>query len=294
MATFNVVGNPNCFDRHHPAIVTGKYDFCTDRQIAGKLYAATLGATIGHGKVTKIDASAALALPGVASVCTYEDTPVFFQTILFWGQEVAAVAAEDPYIAEKATQLIKVEYETRPTVVTMEDAMKKESPLVGTWPDGNVHNKTNVVRGDVNKGFAESDVIVEDTIGPSAFYQHMRIEPESAVAYWIQDDLYTYLHNRDPFGKRSETALLLKMSEHKVHLQGHGCGGSHGSVANTNPQVIAAVLSKKAGGRPVQLLTSRRNDAIQSAHQFGVAAKVKLGAKKDGTFTAIDLSPFVK
>jgi len=285
---FNIVGNPACLDRQHPAIVTGKYDFCTDRMMANKLHAATVGSTISHGKITKIDASAALALPGVEAVCTYQDCPVFFETILFWGQEVAAVAATDPYIAEKATQLIKVEYETRPSVFDMEEAMKAGAPLVGVWPDRNVTNKTTVTRGDIAKGFAESDIIIEETIGPTAFYQHFRIEPESALAYWIEDHVYIYLHNRDPFGKRTETALRLNLPEHKVHLQGHGCGGSHGSVANTNPQVIAAVLAKKTG-KPVQLLTSRRNDCLQSAHQFSCKAKVKLGAKADGTFWALDM-----
>jgi len=288
---FNVIGKVDCLDKQHPAIVTGRLDFAADHPLANKLYAATALSKEAHARILSIDTSQAMALPGVEAVCTYEDCPVMYQTILYWGQEIAAVAATDPFIAEQAAQLIEVEYETRPAVINMDEAFDPNSPLVGVWPDGNVQNVSEITRGDAEQGFNEADVVVEADIGPTAYYQHMRIEPESALAWWLEDEVYMHLHNRDPFGKRTETSLLLGVPEHKLHLFGHGCGGSHGSVANPNPQVIAAVLSKKAG-KPVEMHYSRHADITQGAHQHEVACHAKLGAKQDGTFVACDLNAY--
>jgi CO/xanthine dehydrogenase Mo-binding subunit len=284
----SVIGKPENLDKQIVAAVTGRLDFAADRQPLGKLYGAVLASPHAHARIVSIDTSKAEALPGVEATCTYQDCPVLYETALFWGQTVAAVAATNPFLAERATQLIEIEYETRPAVIDPEEAQEPGSPIVGVWPEGNVTNKNNIIRGDVEAGFAEADVVIEDTIGPTAFYQHMRLEPESAVAMWLDDELYIWLHNRDPFGKRTETSWLLNHPEHKIHLFGHGCGGSHGSIANNNPQVIAAVLAKKAG-KPVELHFSRRNDCLASAHQFAAKGTVKMGLKNDGTITACEL-----
>ena len=131
LAQLNVIGDPTHHDLHSAWVLTGKMDFAGDRLAGVKLFGAIKASTIAHGSITNIDASKALAEPGVRAVITYEDCPVWSQTIQQWGQEVAGVVADDWYTAVRATTLIDVTYDVSPTVFDPDDAMKADSPLAG-------------------------------------------------------------------------------------------------------------------------------------------------------------------
>lgn len=156
----NVIGDPKNHDQHSKLILTGKLDFAADRLAGRKLYGAIVGATIAHGTITAIDATAALAEPGVKAVVTYKDVPSWSATIGSWGQQVAGVVADDWYTAVRASALIKVTYTPAAVVFDPDAAMQTGAALVGALPSGNTTSYGSVTRGNVQTGFTQSDVVI--------------------------------------------------------------------------------------------------------------------------------------
>ena len=129
-ASLKVVGKDVVTDPEGEDIVRGRVRFPADHPMAGKLFARIKGSPHPHAKVKSIDVSKAMALPGVKAVCTSADNPFWSSTILFWGQPVAGVAAVDEYTAERALDLIDVQYEILPFVIYPEEAIQESmSPL---------------------------------------------------------------------------------------------------------------------------------------------------------------------
>ncbi len=277
-------------DYHGESIVSGKYDFPADHHMTGMLYARVLGAPYAHAQITSIDTSKAEELEGVEAVINYSENPRWSDTILHWGQEVAAVAAVDEDTAERAIDLIDVVYDERPAVIDPEEAMQSGAPLVGAFPDSNITPSPQTLeRGDVEAGFAQADVVIDEAVGWTAYYQHMQIEPDSCVAWWEGDDLYCWSTNQNPFGQLSGITNALQMPRNRVHVYTHGTGGGFGGKGGSYPEIAAALLSKKAG-KPVALHKARRNQIIHNNHQYGVKAQIKMGCKNDGTLTAVELT----
>lgn len=275
-------------DYHGENIVMGRFDFGADHIMPGMLYGAILGSPYAHAKVVSIDTSEAEALEGVKAVITYMDNPRWSDTILQWGQEVAAVAAIDEDTAFRALDLIHVEYETRPAVIDPEEAMQPGAPLVGTFPDGNTTPTPDIlVRGDVEQGFADADITFEDTVGWTAYFAHNYISPDSVVVYWEGDDVYCWGENQNPFGQLAGITAGLRIPRHRIHHFVHGTGGGFGGKGGSYAEVAAALLSKKCG-RPVKIVQPRYLTNVIMTHQYGVKAWFKIGAKNDGTLTAVD------
>ena len=287
MADLKVIGKPEHHDKQAWPIVTGRLDYASDVLLGKKLFARVIGSPHAHAKITSIDTSRAEALPGVEAVCTYEDCPVFSDTILYAGQEVGAVAAVDENIAAQAVQLIDVVYDVLPHVVDPDEAMAPGAPLVGTWADSNISSEWAVDRGDVEAGMLQADVIVEDTLGWTNYFQHSPSQTCTATCYWTGPDLYVWINSQNPFGQRRGIAGSLGIPSHRVHLISHGTGVGHGDLHFNEWGVVAAVLSKKAG-KPVQYAMSRAENYLNRTHQFPVKATIKMGCKNDGTITAID------
>ncbi|RJO61839.1 MAG: hypothetical protein C4542_05380 [Dehalococcoidia bacterium] len=286
MNELSVIGNPGNLDKQIVDIVTGKLDYAADNLPGKKLFVRVAGAKYAHARVKSIDTSKAVALEGVEAICTYEDCPVFSDTILYYGQEVAAIAAVDEDTAVRAIELIEVEYEVLTAVLDPDEAMKPGAPLVGTFPDRNCYPREES-RGNIEKGFAEADIIINRTLGWTNYFQHGTLETCTAVASWTGDHLYIWTGSQNPFNQRSLIASAFKMPLAKVHLVSHGTGGGHGDKHDRDWSIVAAVLAKKAGC-PVQFALSRAENFINRTHQFPVKATIKMGAKSDGTLTAID------
>ena len=281
-----VVGKAEHLDKQIVEVVTGRLDAADDHLMGMKLFARILGSPHPHCKVVSIDTSKAEALDGVEAVITHEDHPGWTDVKLFWGQEVAAVAAVDEYIAARAIELIDVEYEVRPFVIDPDEAMEPDAPLVGVWPESNIQTRQEVDRGDIEAGFDEADVIIEETVGWTAFFHNNPVEGGNVVAYWNGDHVYEWISSQNVFSARNGLAGSLDLPYNKVHVISHGNGGGFGN-GRAPVELTTAVLAKKAG-KPVQLHATRQENFLLAGQQHQDKATIRMGAKSDGTLTAID------
>jgi CO/xanthine dehydrogenase Mo-binding subunit len=285
-----VIGRPENLEYWIEHIVTGKLDYAADHPMPGMLFSRILCSTKAHAQVTSIDTSKAEALEGVEAVVTYEEHPLWSDSIVYWGAPIAAVAAVDEATAARALGLIDVVYDERPAVFDPLEAAQDGAPLVGIWPDTNTRTANEVERGDIDgaTGFAAADVTIEIDTGPSAYHQHNLIEPDSAIAWWIGDDVYMWYKTQNPYSGRNSAAGALGVAQNKCHLYHHASGAGYGSAGGSNNHITAAVLSRKVGGRPVLMHQTRFETLMHNAHQYESWGHFKIGAKDDGTLTAID------
>jgi len=289
---YAVIGKPGMIDKQAEMIVTGRLDYAADNLPGKKLYGRILGSAYAHARIKSIDTSKAEALEGVKAVVTHSDSDSYLASVLYeeptwWGQEIAAVIATEPDIAEEAIDLIEVDYEPLPFVVDPDEAMKPDAPLVGCWSDSNVKTGESV-RGDVEAGFDKAQVIFEDTVGWTNYFQQSNIETRIAVAWWLGDDLYMRVPTPNVANSRATMARNLGMPLNKIHLVSHGTGMVIGDkIFPGGAHAIAAVLSRRLG-QPVQMQYSRREYFLDTQHQHKGKATIKIGVKDDGTITAID------
>lgn len=288
-AELSVIGKEGNLEYWIEHLVTGQLDYAADHPKVGMLYTRVLCATLAHAQITSIDTSQAEALEGVEAVITYEEHPLWSDAVVYWGQPVAAVAAVDEATAARALELIDVVYDERPAVIDPEEAMKDEV-LVGIWPDTNVKIASETDRGDIAAGFAAADVTIEGTTGWTNYFQHNLIEPDSAIAWWIGEDVYMWYKTQNPYAGRNSAAGALGIPQSKCHLYHHASGAGYGSAGGSNNHVTAAVLSRKLGGRPVQYHQSRFETMLHNVHQFANKLQYRIGAKNDGTLTALDFN----
>ncbi|MDB4896219.1 MAG: hypothetical protein JWN15_2481, partial [Firmicutes bacterium] len=288
--------------------VTGRAQYAGDLRMPGMLYLKTLRSPLPHAKIKSIDTSAAEAYPGVMAVLTYRDVPkvpleaddeasqgggsqdpggvgVLDSTVRFVGDEVAAVAAVDRHAAEAALKLMKVEYEPLPFVLDAEEAMKPGAPMVRTG--GNlVGGKAAVIkRGDIDKGFAEADLVYEGTY-ETPHVSATPLEPRSCIADWRGDQLTVYKCGRNVYGDRATLAKVFSLPLDNVRVVGPTIGSSYGNKDESRQAFIAALLSKKAG-RPVISEYTRQEELIAGRLRHPSKITIKIGLKKDGTLTAI-------
>ena len=306
---------------------TGLGQFTMDVSMPHMLYARVLRSPYAHAKVVKIDTSAAEALPGVVTVCTFENTtnkpfntsatmvttprpaePVRDQTIFTdepknIGDEVAAVAAETEAIAAEAIKRIKVEYEVLPAVYDPVEALKPDSPEVQPLYGNKEHHNVcgEIVRVTfcehepysdeaLERGFAQADVIVDADIKLPRVKQ-CQMEVHAAVAsYKANGTLEIISTTQTPTPTKMIVAYAFDLPESKVRVRnppylGGGFGVRIGISGKA--ELLAAALSMKAL-RPVKIVYSREEDFIASDTRHGGYMHARLGAKKDGTFVALD------
>ena len=306
---------------------TGLGQFTMDVSMPHMLYARVLRSPYAHAKVVKIDTSAAEALPGVVTVCTFENTtnkpfntsatmvttprpaePVRDQTIFtdepkYIGDEVAAVAAETEAIAAEAIKRIKVEYEVLPAVYDPVEALKPDSPEVQPLYGNKEHHNVcgEIVRVTfcehepysdeaLERGFAQADVIVDADIKLPRVKQ-CQMEVHAAVAsYKANGTLEIISTTQTPTPTKMIVAYAFDLPESKVRVRnppylGGGFGVRIGISGKA--ELLAAALSMKAL-RPVKIVYSREEDFIASDTRHGGYMHARLGAKKDGTFVALD------
>jgi CO/xanthine dehydrogenase Mo-binding subunit/aerobic-type carbon monoxide dehydrogenase small subunit (CoxS/CutS family) len=299
---------------------SGKATYTGDVMLPGMLYARVLRSPHPHARIRRIDASKALALPGVKAVISHENCTVvwgagsisggaqyqeeikkitkhrryaFNNPVRFVGEPVAAVAATDRHTAEEALQLIAVEYEPLPFVLDPEEALKPGAPQI--WPEGNLspnaRNETvpmGAKRGNVADGFASSDHVFEDRYSTS-FVHNAQMEPRSAVAAWDGDKLTVYTPTGGVANCRTDMARDLGIPQEKVRVVCRYMGGNFGNKnQNHDADLIAAVLAKNAGA-PVKLELSRKEDFIGVHGRWPTAQYYKVGVKNDGTLQAIQM-----
>jgi CO/xanthine dehydrogenase Mo-binding subunit len=280
--------------------VTGESKFIADIQLPGTLIGRVLRSPYPHARIRRINTCKAAKLSGVRAVVTAEDTikrpwGAFFadQYILsvgktrYVGEEVAAVAAIDPDIAEEAIDLIEVDWEPLPGVFDAEEAMKDGAPLVHEDKPNNIAMQMDLERGNIAQAFAESDVVVEDTF-TSMPQWHCSIETIGSVAEYSTSGKYTiYMNTQTLFNARYRIATALGVPESNVRIIQSAVGGGFGGKScDDNNALVAAVLAKKAG-KPVKLINSREEEFLAGCRpRVFMKINVRLGFKKDGRIRA--------
>jgi CO/xanthine dehydrogenase Mo-binding subunit len=283
--------------------VTGDSQFIADIFLPGMLVGKILRSPYPHARIRHIDTRKAEKLAGVRAVVTAEDTikrpwGAFFadQYILsvgktrYVGEEVAAVAAIDPDIAEEAIDLIDVDWEPMAGVFDAEEAMQDGAPLVHDDKANNIAMQLDIERGNIAQAFAESDVIVEDTF-TSMPQWHCSIETIGSVADYATSGKYTiYMNTQTLFNARYRIATALGVPETDVRIIQSAVGGGFGGKScDDNNALVAAVLSKKAR-RPVKLINSREDEFLAGCRpRVFMKINVKMGFKKDGRIRAKQL-----
>ncbi len=274
--------------------VTGRARYSSDVRLPGQLYARVLRSPYPHARIRNIDITKAEQSPGVhAVICAanvpriawYEESVLFDATVRLVGDEIAAVAAESDELAQDALRLIEVDYESLPFVTTIEEALRPDAPKV--HDGGNIAGEpTTYERGDPESGLHEADVVVTgDFETPCAL--HNAFESHGCTASWEGDSLTLWDSTQAIFVVRQQVAEKLKMPEHRVRVIKQHMGGGFGAKQIPwKHDVIAALLSKQAG-RPVQLLLDREAENMAAGNRNPTRQHVQLGAKRDGTLTAI-------
>jgi CO/xanthine dehydrogenase Mo-binding subunit len=284
--------------------LTGEAKYAADIYLPGMLYVKILRSPHPHAKVLRIDASRALALQGVKAVLTPQDVPDFAvakrpapplmpkpilaTTARYAGDEILAIAAVDEETAEAALDLFDVQYEVLPFALDAEDAVKPEAPKI--YPDGNIFQEpaAKLNRGDVEQGFRQADVIVEETYR-THLVQHTTMEPRVTVANWTGKKLTIWDSHKSPFRLRTDLANALNMKVNQVRLLTHYIGGDFGDKASIERQhLIAALLSRKTN-RPVKIEFTREENYLSAHHRYPTTWSLKYGARRDGTLTAIQV-----
>jgi CO/xanthine dehydrogenase Mo-binding subunit len=280
--------------------VTGDAKFIADIYLPGMLFGRVLRSPFAHARIRHIDTSKAEKLPGVRAVVTAEDTikrpwGAFFadQYILsvgkarYVGEEIAAVAAIDPDVAEEAVDLIEIDWEPLPGVFDAEEAMQDGAPLIHDDKPNNIAMTMDIERGNIAQGFAESDIIVEDTF-QSMPQWHCAIETIGSVAEYAPSGKYTiYMNTQTLFNARYRIATALGVPETDVRIIQSAVGGGFGGKScDDNNALVAAVLACKAR-KPVKLINTREEEFLAGCRpRVFMKINVKLGFKKDGRIRA--------
>jgi len=300
------------------AKVTGRARYTFDVQLPGMLYACFVDSTVPHARVVSIDTSAAEAHPGVKGVHVIETIlgsavlrdPKLEQTkypvVRYAGQPIAAVAAVSPQAAEDAAAKVKVVYDTLPFVVDQDRARSSNAPLVfpgaadeegtaggggsagGIPQTGNVHGPAVRKVGDAAQGFKDADVVV-DAHYVTQVQTHSALETHGVVADWKPELLTVYASTQGTASVREELAGYFKLPMTQVRVITEYMGGGFGAKFGAgNPGVVAAILSRKTGA-PVRLMLDREEEHLSVGNRPSSDQHLRIGAKKDGTITAIQL-----
>ncbi len=326
---FRVIGTrpirPDGFDK-----VTGRALYGADYRLPGMLHGCVLRSPYAHARIKSIDITKALKHPGVRAIVTAEDFPevkgVMAQVgelevnthylslnimarnkVLYDGHAVAAVAATSRHIAQEALELIEVEYELLEPVMTAEEAMKPDAPILidelrmklmadrmdpgnleGPDRPSNVPGHIRFERGDLAAGFSNADFMVEREFTTATVHQGY-IEPQNALVVWGADGRLTInCSTQGSFNVRALTASVLCIPEGSIRVVPAEIGGGFGGKTTVYLEPVAALLSRKSG-RPVKMVMTRGEVLRATGPTSGTKMKVKIGATREGKITAAEI-----
>ena len=285
--------------------VDGSAKYSADIKLEGMLHAKVLGSRHAHAMIRKIDVTAARNLPGVAEVLTFENTPrtlfhphetqpvfMFNQQLRFYGEAVAAVAAETEEIADEALEAIKVEYDTLPAVFDPVESAMPDAPKL--YPEGNLMDPGGVpltiTWGNVEKAFSEAEIVVKGTFR-TPVHSPAPMEPRVCVASWDGKDLHAWVSSQFPHRVAEDLATVLDIPLSHVKVVSHFFGGGFGGKKQDEYYLMAALLSMRTK-RPVKLEFSREQEMIMGKRRHSSVENIRLAGTKDGRITAIDFDTY--
>jgi carbon-monoxide dehydrogenase large subunit len=292
--------------------VSGQAVYGADVHFRDTLWGKILRSPYPHARILRIDTSKASQVPGVKAIVTGKDEPDHYQgksirdiPVLCWdkvryiGDKVAAIAAESREAAEEAIDLIVVEYEELPAVFDVLEAMKPGAPILhddapsydGAPADimagagSNVLNKLTWGKGDIEKGFAEADVVLEHTFRIPIHHQGY-LEPQSFMVK-INDDgsVDGWASTKSPFGTRAQFAKAAGISPGQIRIHAVHVGADFGGKSGAGELPICYFLARQAK-RPVKILLTHSEELMAMNPDHDTVVRIKTGVKRDGTMTA--------
>jgi carbon-monoxide dehydrogenase large subunit len=291
--------------------VTGTATYAFDIELPGMLYAKLVTSPHAHARIMKIDTSKAESIPGVVAVATGSEFPyrlgiyvgdrdvLAVDKVRWVGHPVAAVVAETLEAAEQAIDQVEIDYEPLPTLFDPLEALKPDAPVIHEKmseyrvspafkpiPGTNIANQFKLVRGDVKRGFQECDMIIEGEFD-IPHVTHGFMELQSVIADYKKDGtVEIWTSTQSPFSTRYLMALSLGIPVNKIIIKAPLCGGGFGGKVGIGWEPLVALLSKKAGYKPVKLVLSRKEQFCSAPLREGFHASVKAGFRKDGKLFA--------
>lgn len=300
--------------------VTGRANYGADLTLPGMIWGKILRSPHAHAKIKSIDISKAEAHPDVMAVATYQDFPhvskeklqagetstelldlarniLADNKVLYHGHAIAAIAARTESAAEEALSLIEIDYEVLKPVLDVADAMEPNSPLLhddmftqgleeAPTSPSNVASRMELKKGDVDAGFAEADVVVERDYYTPTVHQGY-IEPHATtVSIDEEGQAMVWCSTQGHFDVRASMAKLLGMDLGKLKVIASEIGGGFGGKTTVYLEPVALILARKSG-RPVKMIMTREEVFRASGPGSATRSRIKIGAKKDGTITAM-------
>ncbi|NQV07729.1 molybdopterin-dependent oxidoreductase [bacterium] len=298
------------------SLVTGKPVFAGDLDLDHVLHLALLASPHAHAKIVSIDTSRAEALEGVELVLDHRNTPptryttagqgypepspydarMFDTTVRFVGDRVAVVAADTLEIAREACGLIDVEWELLPPVLSIDDSIAEGATIVHPEEDAsgifdaarNIAGAVEAVVGNVEAGFADSDIVVETTC-ETQYAQHVPLEPHIAQS-WMDEHgrLVIYTSTQVPFHARRIVSRVLDIPVHRVRVIKPRLGGGFGVKQEILQEDVLGLVTLRTG-RPARWEYSRKEEFVSSRTRHPMRVRVKVGATSDGMITALEM-----
>jgi len=279
----------------------GSTRFVSDLKFPGMVHAKILRSPYPHANILSIDTTEARSLPGVLSITTAAHTPKikfsFFahladqlpladKKVCYVGDPVAAVATVDELTADRALDLIRVEYQTLPAVFDPEEAIKPDAPTIHEQFKNNIAFSAHRAFGNVEQAMKEADFVIENryvTQKPA----HCCLETRTCIAYFDEaDNLTVWAHTQCPHTLREEVSRVLGIPQRKVRVIKGETGGAFGSRTVMDMNIpIAAVLSRKTR-RHVRIANTRKEEFENAKTRYPYVMELKTGVKKDGRMVA--------
>jgi xanthine dehydrogenase YagR molybdenum-binding subunit len=261
-----------------PLRVRGEARYTADIKLPGMLHAAVLRSPHAHARVRRIDLAPALALPGVRAAIGPGEANGLEEEAGWAGAPVAAVAADTFAQARAAVEAVDVEWEELEVVLDPEDAVRRG--LV----TGEARRSE---RGDVDRAFAEADVVVEGTYRTQTVL-HNSLETHQAICEWQADTLHVYISTQYIWGIRQEVAETLGMPEDKVRVVCEFMGGGFGAKNSTDTHTYVAAELAKRTGRPVRCALTRHEEHTSAGNRNSTIQRLRAAARSDGTILALE------
>ncbi|MBI4257474.1 MAG: xanthine dehydrogenase family protein [Thaumarchaeota archaeon] len=285
--------------------IRGGGQYVDDVELPGMLYGRALRSPYASAKIKSIDTSEAEKSPGVVAVLTGQQAKKFSKPwrhylspipeyvyafgvdrVKYVGQEVAAVAATDPGIAEDALDLINVEYEPLPVVVDPEEAMKDDAPLIHSDIPGiknNIAYHYKLKAGDIERAFREADLVVKDRLSTGTSHS-TPIEPIACVSSCdhVNNNVTVWVGTQAPLRMRSVLSETLGMRENRIRVIAPDIGGGFGVKVEAYPSYVVATMLSYKTGRPVKITLDRREDFLCTGHRHMNIRYPEVAVKKDG------------
>lgn len=277
--------------------VTGETKFFSDMIMPNMLWAKVARSKYSHALIKKIDTAKAEAVPGVVAVLTHKDVPglngfgiitpdqpvLCHDKVRYFGDAVAVVAAENPEAAERAAQLVEVDYEPLPVVSDPVEAMKPDGTKVHS--KGNIQRHANVRVGDVERAFGEAACVVENTFHTGR-QMHMFLETEAGIGMLDDEEkIVLYVGGQSPYRDQMQVSRALGIRPERIRVISTPVGGAFGGKEENSVQIHLALLVMKTR-RPVKMVWTREESGVAGMKRHPMIITMKTAASKDGNLLA--------